>query len=306
MYYYTLYGNCVQNIFIKTSTWFTVILAVSRHFVVSHPIRARQYMKCGHTMAAIIICLIIWIGFNIPLAYLWTPIEIKCPGATLYVLDTGPFASNNSLKMGFTYFWFIIGFVIPVAILAYSNTRLICSLHHSRRLRQESVVRASDNRRHLETSDDEVNVTLTNTAGQSRVVCRQHSTGDSAQRRITYTLVAIVSLFFLTILPSEIILMYQEIKKPDYNGAFRYVFILANLLQAFNFSANFALYCVVNAYFRKTILSWLMWCFDSEDGHVWRKISRSHSTRSSGKTQNSLVISRSRCHSISGQSATNV
>ncbi len=315
VYYYTLYGNCVQNIFIKTSTWFTVILAMSRHFVVSQPIRARQYMKCRHTMMAIVICLIIWIGLNIPLAYLWTPIEIQCPGGTLYILDAGPFVSNHSLKMGFTYFWFIIGFVIPVGILAYSNTRLLLSLQGSRRLRQNSVLQSRENRktsemsenrrnlvddnvRNVEKNNDDINNAgrpfmlgskhSTGDIGQRRqhpMVCRQHSSADGAQRRITYTLIAIVSLFFFTILPSEIILMYQEIKKPDYNGAFRYALIIANLLQAFNFSGNFAMYCIVNAYFRKTILSWLMWCFDRESGHVWRRINNSQNHRSSVKTQ---------------------
>ena len=37
--YFTLYGSCIQNILIKTSTWFTVIMAVSRYFAVCYPMK---------------------------------------------------------------------------------------------------------------------------------------------------------------------------------------------------------------------------------------------------------------------------
>ena len=50
VYYHTIYSNFLQNTLIKTSTWFTVILAVSRYVVVSNPIRARQYVRCIHTV----------------------------------------------------------------------------------------------------------------------------------------------------------------------------------------------------------------------------------------------------------------
>ena len=231
-FYYTMYGNCINNILIKTSTWFTVILAASRHFAVAHPIKARQYMRCGHTVGAILLCMCLLIALHIPLAYLWEVQTITCPGGgTADVLVSGKFVQNTLVKNTFNYIWFISGFAIPVFILAYCNIRLIYSLKMSTTLREndEIIHRGSAGR-----------------AKQSR---------DSNQRRISMTLIAIVTMFFLLIFPSEIAHFYEEIAKPG--DGFNVVITTCNMLQVINFSANFILYCIVNAYFRKTLRSWI-------------------------------------------------
>ncbi len=229
-YYYTLYGNYFHNVLIKTSTWFTVILAVSRHFVVSYPIRARQFMRCGQTLIAILICIFVWILLHIPLFYLWKPTSIQCLQQRIHFLQLGAFQNNSKLKMTFCYIWFFSGFVIPVCILAFCNTRLIHYLHRSRQLlAQEDTWLSPSNRSH-----------------------------DHNQRRISINLVAIVTMFFLLILPSEIAAFYVDCKDPNKSDGLLYFLTFCNLLQVLNFSGNFLLYCICNAYFRKTLAAWLM------------------------------------------------
>lgn len=233
-FYHTLYGNCVNNILIKSSTWFTVILAVSRHFAVSRPIKARQFMRCGHTVAAIILCLSGWICLHVPLAYLWKVHTVKCSTVTVYVLASGIFQLSTALNTSFTYIWFVAGFAIPVIVLAYCNIKLIYSLRMSTALKE----------------NDEIL--------QRGSALRVKQSRDTNQRRISLTLIAIVTMFFVLVLPSEVAHFYEEVAERTSQSMFNTVLLVCNLLQVVNFSANFILYCIVNAYFRKTLHAWCL------------------------------------------------
>lgn len=253
-FYYTLYGNCVQNILIKTSTWFTVIMAASRYFVVSQPIKARQYMRCGHTVGAIVLCLVFWILFKIPMAFQWKYHTLECPSGPMYVLDDmGPFRENRKLKLSFTYLWATLGFFIPVGILGYCNIKLIFSLRSSKKIRKHS----------LKTDLTTQTLSPDGTTISQPKTNRSVKQAEKNQRRITYTLIAIVLMFFICVCPSEVIqlLIDLEVEKSDTShGNFRFAVFASNLLQALNSSSNFTLYCVVNAYFRKTMQRWLLRC----------------------------------------------
>ena len=231
VYYYTLYGNCIHNVLIKTSTWFTVILAVCRHFVVSHPITARQYMRCGHTLIAIGACVCFWVLLNVPLTYLWNPKSINCKEKTIIFLKPGAFQNNEQLKSTFSYLWFITGFAVPVCILAFCNIKLIYYL------RKSTHVRGHENLRKSHSSH----------------------TRDVNQRRISLTLVVIISMFFLLVLPSEIMAFYVFIvkRKKTTTDGLQTVLTLCHMFLVLNFAANFGLYCIVNAYFRKTLAAWI-------------------------------------------------
>ena len=66
-YFYQIFAKFVRNILVRISTWFTVILAVSRYYaVVYNPFRARQRMRYIHTLIAILTCIVIWILLDIP------------------------------------------------------------------------------------------------------------------------------------------------------------------------------------------------------------------------------------------------
>ena len=241
--YHTIYGNFLQNTLIKTSTWFTVILAVSRYVVVSNPIRARQYVRCIHTVIAIVTCTVIWILLHIPLTYIWKVIVIRCPVPTIYLLVFGTFVKNQTLNSTFTYLWGLLGFILPIIILAYCNFKLIHSLRLSTRLRIQSQ------------------------KGQKKL------SDSNNQKLITVTLVSIVCTYFILVLPSELVHLYGEIAKPKFSATYRMFHVTSNLLQAINVSMNFVLYCCVNQYFRRVIRVYI-----SRIPLVKRLIRKSHVT----------------------------
>ena len=259
-FYYTLYSTCVQNILIKTSSWFTVILSAGRYFAVCHPFKARKYLKYKHTLMAVVTTTVTWILFHVPsLGYTWKVHTVDCTNKPVYVLVSGQFSDNRNFRTTFIYIWFIVGFVIPVIILGYCNIQLIISLQLSKRL--ESLGnrhRGSIQQMHpFGGKSDDNKRSRSNSRGASdaaqQLKAKLTKTRSTNQRKITYTLIAIVTCFFAFTLPSEIVQFYFEIKRPRYKGVFRIVMNAVNLMQVVNFSNNFVLYCAVNAYFRKTI-----------------------------------------------------
>lgn len=229
-FYYTIYANVVQNILIKLSTWITVILALSRLFVVKHPIFARQYMQVSHTVCAILSALVFWTLLHVPLCLMWKVKTIDCPVADIYILEPGIFLLNEHLNISFTIVWAITGFILPMAVLTYATYKLVHSLKISLKFKyNNSQTVPVMNRR-----------------------CIQHS----SHRLITVMLISIVVVFHVCVLPSEIVHLYEDLAQPDYEGAFRILMLTANLLQVFNFSINFILYCLVNRYFRSTLRGW--------------------------------------------------
>ena len=202
-------------------------------------------MRCIHTVIAIITFTIIWILLHIPLTNTLKVITIHCPIPVIYVLLSGPFNGNHKLNSAFTYIWGVLGFIVPIIILAYCNFKLIHSLQLSRQLRkqrQEGQRKCSDN---------------------------------NNQKFITVTLVSIVFMYFLLVMPSELIHFYGDVTHPEYNRTYRIMLITCNLLQAYNFSMNFVLYCVVNQYFRKVIRQW-----SSRIPFLKKLIRKSHGTHS--------------------------
>ncbi len=229
-YVLTISREFLQNTLIKTSTCFTVIMAVGRHLAVCYPMKARQYMRPCHTSMAMLFSFTFWLLLHIPLLWTWETKEKYCangPPFTIIYLNVGVFVFDKNLKKTFTYIWALLGFFLPVLVLAYCNFKLINSLRLSRKLR---TTHSNSHRNKLSTKS------------------RQHD----SQRRISITLVAIVVMFFVTVCPSEILHFLVD---AVYNGQLHPTrsLIITNLLQVINFSANFALYCAVNSYFRKVL-----------------------------------------------------
>ena len=262
VFYYTLYANWIQNTLIKISTWFTVILGGGRSFAVSYPITARKYLKCKHTVGAILTCSVLWVILKCPMAYTWTVQELNCTRGTIYILHSGPFIEKVVIRLTFICIWFSIGFVIPLLALAFCNFKLILSLRHSEKLRllgsSFRIQSTGRKRRQVQRSaSDSSHWSFTSQKSLSERSTRSSTTSHNInrfnQKRITYTLLAIVILFFVCVFPSEVVQFYAEIKRPEYKGFFKFMIHFVNLLQAINFSANFVLYCLVNSYFRKTL-----------------------------------------------------
>ena len=177
VFYYTLYSNWIQNTLIKISTWFTVILATGRTFAVSYPITARKYLKCKHTVGAILACSVLWVILKCPMAYTWTVQELNCARGTTYIIYPGPFREKDMIRLTFICIWFSIGFVIPLLVLAFCNFKLILSLRHSEKLRVlDSSVRIQSTgrrRRQMERSASASSQkTLSERSARSSATCR--------------------------------------------------------------------------------------------------------------------------------------
>lgn len=239
----TMYASYFQNIFLKVSTYITVVMAVYRYFALVYPIRACKYMshiiKC--TLLAVVVGCIFWILFLLPLIWTFVTKDIDCGGGKSFTLMTpGPYMNRNSLLYQFfTYSYTIVGFLVPMCILLYCNTGIILSLHRSRR------------------------------KARARTQCYSfQSQRQNRQRGTSITLVCIVLCFCVLVSPSESAHFYLNIVV-NHTHEWRVVVIIFNVLLTVNMSFNFALYCIVNSQFRKSIP--LLYC--AVNDHI-RKMSR--------------------------------
>ena len=249
-FFFTMYGTYMEHTLIKTSTWFTVIMAVGRYLAVCYPLKARQRMRPLHTALAIVGSAVCWISFYLPLMWTLRVVEIQCPTQKLLFITTGKYMEQKQLRKYLTYAWAGFGFLIPVAVLAFCNFKLIQSLRVSRQLRLQS-------NKHLARHRD-------------------------LQHRINVTLVGVVAMFFFCMCPGEIFTLYMNIAfEQKIKFSYTTPLIVCNLLQVVNFSSNFALYCAVNPYFRRALwkLKACSWNSDESrfvlDCSCWRQTSRS-------------------------------
>ena len=225
-FYIMVYGNYFQNLFIKTSTWFTVIMAIGRFLVVCYPMKARRYRRPQHTFIAILISALLWIILLLPLLWTWSVKHRRCKDKDILVLDMGIFMTTMSLKRSASIIWAVLGFFIPVFILAYCNVRLIYALHRSRKMRQVKHITAKSGLR-------------------------------DRHKKINITLICIVLMFFLCNFPSEVLNFSLSVSSAQIA---KFGVVICNFLQAVNYSFTFALYCVVNSYFRKTLMAFMLPC----------------------------------------------
>lgn len=154
----------------------------------------------------------------------WTHriVFINCPPPMqpVFIKDQGIYVTEPHLKTTIAYLWTILGYIIPVSVLAFCNLHLIRALRESYRMRR---------------------------------VYRVHSQTPQPGSRITPTLVAIVVMFIVLVSPSEIIQFLYYLVEGQAVEHLNMAISLTNLLYTMNFSLNFILYCIVNVHFRNTI-----------------------------------------------------
>ena len=252
----TLYGPYLLNLFIKTSTWLVVILALYRHAAISLSFARKEYLTAVNTFLSILICFVFWILLLMPLTWSWETKTDTCQGKSFIVLDIGKFELDVHMRQALTHVWTAVGFLLPVCILAYCNMTMIISLR----------------------------TTLQNTSSHTNPQSLQRHRRVATQRRVTITLVAIVASFFIFVFPSEVIQYYFELSsKRSFNQEITFNFTVAcNLLQTINMSINFLLYCVVNSNFRATLSEMIPKC-NARSGHANGNLNYS-SVRSSNMT----------------------
>ena len=223
--YHQIYSAYYHNVFLRISSWLTLLVALARYVVICHPFQARIFIELSRIRAAIVFTYIFWIVFLLPM--LWTySIQEYTPenSTTMYIVDNGYFSKNYLLKMTFMYMWNIFGFAIPVVIVTYCNIRFIFALRESMKLHAASVY-------------------------------SHKGTDWDYTVRITTTLIALIVAFVLLVVPSDILHFYSDVIKAKTYLTFEVAVIITNILQAINFAFHFLLYCAVNVTFRRSLVA---------------------------------------------------
>lgn len=225
--FYVTYSSAIINVFIMASTWLTVTLAVGRYLATCHPLRAREVIGMTVAKWSIAIVCIVCILFNIPRFWQFKVCHIECTsGKSIYFRYDGYLVTNPGISSAFTWTYFVIGILIPLVLLAFSNTFLIRALRNSRATRR--LIRAGDT---TETS-----------------------------HYITMTLVAIVIMYITLVTPAELINFLKRViaQSPEQTyEIYNLSVAIVNTLQAINFSFNFILYCLINVSFRRSFVKLL-------------------------------------------------
>ena len=192
-YAYQVYNNLLRNLFIKTSTWLTMVAAVSRYAAVCYPLWARQFIRLSHIKIALITCFIASFLLHIPLIWEHEIQYIPCGNQTIKVFDTGLFFKNEILNRTFTYLSMILGFFIPIVVLTYCNVGLIISYRHSMKTRRE--------------------------------MSRHQKKASMSSDTFTVTLIAVAIFFILLITPSEIFHIYDLFAAPTKNRIYHVIMV---------------------------------------------------------------------------------
>ena len=228
----TMYGKSIQNIFMRASTWLTVIMATGRYIAICRPLQARYIVEVRATLTAVILSFVVWAILQLPSFWTFHLEEFSCPSGTIYILDSGYFVLNKTLLTTCSYVWSVLGYVIPVTLLAYCNFHLIQALRQSYRMRK---------------------------------LYRVHTRRSTDSSQITPTLVAIVCMFIVLVSPSEIVTFYFYSVTGSQLEVHNFIITVTNTLHTMNFAFNFVLYCLVNRHFRKTWNSLL--CLKQHNTH---------------------------------------
>jgi hypothetical protein len=262
-----------QNVFIKTSTWLTTIIAVGRYLGICHPLHFRRCARLAFTKGAIAATFMFWILVKLPLMWSYDIHTVPVDNDTyIYYIDVGYFQQNENFKMTLTYIWAILGYFIPLAILAFCNYQLVKALRRSQRLRQT-------NARYCNAS------------------------AHDHRSRITVTLIALTSMYILLVSPSEILHFYMDTADTTATHHLERAVVCTNVLQVINFSCHFVLYCIVNSTFRSIIINTFKWRCKGTD-HLQGTYSLTRDLRISFSTRSHLVVDCSNIHHsvVNGQS----
>ena len=228
--YFKVYKESLINIFVLSSTWLTVVMAVGRYLAICWPLHARGFISLHGTCVAIVGAFLVSVLANLPLFWKYTIFIHPCPalsgpsGATTqcqcYSQTLGPLTRNKSLKFVYNIVWATFGTFIPIVILAFCNVRLIQALRHSMKVQRQYRANRPDDSGH----------------------------------RLTPTLITIIILFLILVVPSEVLKFVEAIMTYNQNFLiFQLARVISNFMQATNFAINFILYCVLNVHFRNMV-----------------------------------------------------
>jgi len=208
-------------------------MAVSRYVAICHPLHARQII--GRTFATLSLAGVFAISVlaNVP-RFLRQQIDsIPClEGGHFYYVDSGWLAVHKTVERVYQWTYFVVCILTPFIFLIFCNANLIIELRRSLRMRVESA------------------------GSRGSVRCTGGGSDSSAANRITLTLIVIVAMYFVLVMPAEVINFVRDVAVGDplMVDTYNLSVAVANAFQAVNFALNFILYCAVNTHFRQTFV----------------------------------------------------
>ena len=257
--YYNTYQEPLLNIFLLSSTWLTVTMALARYAAVCYPLHARSFISLRGTRLAIAGVFVGSAAFNLPRFWHYAARRDPCPdldgsgtvdacpSCYYHVKVTGALYGDKTFVFVYSFACSVVGIFVPLVVLTLCNVCLVRALRRSHRL--QKLCRANRP-----------------TAGEKE-----------PRHRITPTLVGLIVLFTLLVGPSEILAFFRDHVLAAGNGnvgggggggggadgssptsSSRYLVystatVVTNFMQLINFAVNFVLYCVVNVQFRRTV-----------------------------------------------------
>ena len=225
---YWAYSDAVINTFIMSSTWLTVMMAASRYLAISHPFKARRIIGMKFTRICTCCILVFCILLTMPRYFFWRIEHVEWGGSVVWFTMPGPMKQLAKAETIYSWLYFIIGIILPLVILTFSNMKLLQTLAGH----QDSMIR-----------------------------CHHQQQQTSHHYRVTLTLVIIVIVYTLCLVPAEIanFIKYLEIVV-DNTNVLNFVIAVLNASQAGNFAFNFVLYCSLNKEFRRTLVHLITPC----------------------------------------------
>ena len=224
---YRTYNNALINVFVLTSTWLTVTMAIGRYLAICHPLWAREIIGPTIAKRSIVMVCIVCVVLNIPRFWINQIKEISCDSGTkLYFLEHGHLQKNPTIEAVYNWFYFAIGIAMPFIILTASNVCLIQALRASQATGR--LIRATDR-------------------------C-------DPNRVITLTMIIIIVMYIALVSPAAAIHFLVEYLAVDRTDRYNLVVVIVNTMQAVNFSFNFILYFAINVSFRRCMFRMLCCC----------------------------------------------
>ncbi len=261
LYCVRIYGNYLQNVFLKMSNNLVMFIAIFRYLASNHALYARANIKGLHAVACTLFSFIFWILLYLPLLWEWEVNVINCGGQELLFISLGKYYFYPLIERIFTNLWAISGFVIPFCIILFCNLKIM--IKSFERFKKRSTTRtpkSSKTKRHEYRNEHICKHSwkkFCNCSKETFDCHRKRNAVANCVNHINITLLSICLAFLLFQSPSEvlhIIELYSDISHINMDIGI----LVCNLLQTLNMSCNFPLYCLVNSRFRQVIKKLLL------------------------------------------------
>ncbi|KAK2176931.1 hypothetical protein NP493_630g00034 [Ridgeia piscesae] len=138
--YTRMYSSYVLNVFINTSTWLNVIMAVGRYNAICRPMQSSRLLSAKWVRVSAVFILLAWMLLMLPKLGTYTIATVRCPDVTYYILDEGYLVRNRALHRSVNAVWAILAYFVPVVILGFCYAQLVYALRQSRRRLDHCVI----------------------------------------------------------------------------------------------------------------------------------------------------------------------